>query len=29
MAKNVGIKLPNDLIELLKEEKTIAVLATF
>ena len=29
MAKNVGIKLPNDLIELLNEEKTIAVLATF
>lgn len=29
MAKNVGVKLPNDLIELLKEEKTVAVLATF
>jgi hypothetical protein len=29
MAKNVGVKLPNDLIELLKEETTVAVLATF
>ena len=29
MAKNVGIKLPEDLIKVLKEEKTIAVLATF
>lgn len=29
MAKNVGIKLPNDLIELLKEKTTVAVLATF
>ena len=29
MAKHVGVKLPEDLIELLKKEKTIAVLATF
>jgi hypothetical protein len=29
MAKNVGVKLPNDLIELLKEETTVAILATF
>jgi hypothetical protein len=29
MAKNVGVKLPNDLIDLLKEETTVAVLATF
>lgn len=29
MAKHVGIKLPEDLIELLKKEKTVAVLATF
>ena len=29
MAKHVGIKLPNDLIELLKLGKTVGVLATF
>jgi len=29
MAKHVGVKLPDDLINLLKREKTIAVLATF
>lgn len=29
MAKHVGIKLPDDLLPLLKSEKTIAVLATF
>ncbi|MFA6527271.1 MAG: pyridoxamine 5'-phosphate oxidase family protein [Candidatus Babeliales bacterium] len=29
MAKHVGVKLPDDLIELLKKEKTIATLATF
>ncbi len=29
MAKHVGIKLPEDLINLLKKEKTVAVLATF
>ena len=29
MAKHVGIKLPDDLIELLKKCKTVAVLATF
>lgn len=29
MAKHVGIKLPEDLNELLKKEKTVAVLATF
>jgi hypothetical protein len=29
MAKHVGVKMPDDLIELLKKEKTIAVLATF
>ncbi len=29
MAKHVGIKLPDDLLPLLKAEKTIAVLATF
>lgn len=29
MAKHVGVKLPEDLIELLKKEKTVAVLATF
>jgi hypothetical protein len=29
MAKHVGVKLPEDLVELLKKEKTVAVLATF
>ncbi|MCL4361297.1 pyridoxamine 5'-phosphate oxidase family protein [Candidatus Dependentiae bacterium] len=29
MAKHVGIKLPEDLIETLKSEKTVCVLATF
>ncbi|MFH1644046.1 MAG: pyridoxamine 5'-phosphate oxidase family protein [bacterium] len=29
MAKHVGVKLPEDLIELLRREKTVAVLATF
>ncbi|MBY0110341.1 MAG: pyridoxamine 5'-phosphate oxidase family protein [Candidatus Babeliaceae bacterium] len=29
MAKNVGIKLPEDLIKVLKEEKSVAILATF
>ncbi len=29
MAKHVGAKLPEDLIEVLKSEKTVAVLATF
>lgn len=29
MAKHVGVKLPDDLIELLKKEKTVATLATF
>jgi hypothetical protein len=29
MAKHVGVKLPEDLIELLKKEKSVAVLATF
>ena len=29
MAKHVGVKMPDDLIELLKKEKTIALLATF
>ena len=29
MAKHVGVKLPDDLIEILKKEKTVAVLATF
>ena len=29
MAKNVGVKLPEDLINVLKGEKTVAVLATF
>lgn len=29
MAKHVGVKLPDDLIELLKKEKTVAILATF
>src|SRR5580704_14569765 len=29
MAKHVGIKLPDDLIAVLKTEKTVAVLATF
>lgn len=29
MAKHVGVKLPDDLIELLKKEKSLAVLATF
>lgn len=29
MAKHVGIKLPDDLIAVLKSEKTVAVLATF
>jgi hypothetical protein len=29
MAKHVGVKLPEDLIEMLKQKKTIAVLATF
>ncbi len=29
MVKHVGIKLPDDLIQALKNEKTVAVLATF
>ena len=29
MAKHIGIRLPNDLVELLKKKKTVAVLATF
>lgn len=29
MAKHVGVKLPEDLLNILKKEKTIAVLATF
>lgn len=29
MAKHVGIKLPEDLVELLLKERTVAVLATF
>lgn len=29
MSKHVGVKLPEDLKELIKQEKTIAVLATF
>lgn len=29
MAKHVGVKLPEDLVELLKKEKSIAILATF
>lgn len=29
MAKHVGVKLPNDLINILKKGKTVAVLATF
>jgi len=29
MAKHVGVKLPEDLIEMLKKESTVAVLATF
>lgn len=29
MAKHVGVKLPEDLIEVLKNEKTVGVLATF
>lgn len=29
MAKHVGLKLPDDLISILKSEKTVAVLATF
>ncbi len=29
MAKHVGVKLPEDLLELLKRKQTIAVLATF
>lgn len=29
MAKHVGLKLPEDLVALLKEETTVAVLATF
>ena len=29
MAKHVGVKLPEDLINVLKTEKTVAVLATF
>ena len=29
MAKHVGIKLPEDLIQLLKKENTVAILATF
>jgi len=29
MAKHVGVKLPNDLMNVLKEGKTVAVLATF
>lgn len=29
MAKHVGVKLPDDLIKVLKSEKTVAILATF
>ncbi|EKD23298.1 MAG: hypothetical protein ACD_82C00151G0004, partial [uncultured bacterium] len=29
MAKHVGVKLPNDLINIIKSEKTVGVLATF
>ena len=29
MAKHVGVKLPEDLLELLKRKKTVAILATF
>ena len=29
MAKHVGVKLPDDLIELLKKEKSVGVIATF
>jgi hypothetical protein len=29
MAKHVGVKLPEDLIQVLKSEKTVAILATF
>ena len=29
MAKHVGIKLPEDLVTILKSEKTVAILATF
>jgi len=29
MAKHVGIKLPDDLVDLLKQEKSVAILATF
>jgi len=29
MAKHVGVKLPEDLVELLKAEKTVGILATF
>ena len=29
MAKHVGVKLPDDLYELLKNEKAIGILATF
>jgi hypothetical protein len=29
MAKHVGVKLPDDLIEVLKKEQTVAVLSTF
>ena len=29
MAKHIGVKLPEELTELLKKEKTVAVLATF
>lgn len=29
MAKHVGVKLPDDLFELLKKENTVAILATF
>lgn len=29
MAKHVGVKLPEELVELLKKESTIAILATF
>lgn len=29
MAKHIGVKLPDDLIELLKKEKSVVILATF
>ena len=29
MAKHVGVKLPDDLIDVLKKGETVAVLATF